>query len=66
VVAVLLLGPTRNDHFEHLPDAKWYERVSVVTLVGSVAAIGLAPLWLSNMIHTSLKPIIDKIMISLF
>jgi NADH-quinone oxidoreductase subunit M len=62
VVAILLLGPTRNDHFEHLPDARWYERVSVVTLVGSVAAIGLAPLWLSNMIGTSLKPIIDKIM----
>jgi NADH-quinone oxidoreductase subunit M len=66
VVAILLLGPTRNDHFEHLPDAKWYERVSVVTLVGSVAAIGLAPIWLSNMIGTSLKPIIDKIMITIF
>jgi NADH-quinone oxidoreductase subunit M len=62
VVAVLLLGPTKNHHFEHFQDAKWYERVSVVTLVGSVAAIGLAPLWLSNMITTSLKPIIDKIL----
>jgi NADH-quinone oxidoreductase subunit M len=66
VVAVLLLGPARDDHFEHFQDAKWYERVSVVTLVGSVAAIGLAPLWLSNMIGTSLKPIIDKILINIF
>ena len=24
VVAILLLGPTTNDHFNHLPDAKWY------------------------------------------
>jgi NADH-quinone oxidoreductase subunit M len=62
VVAILLLGPTTNDHFNHLPDAKWYEKISVVTLIGSVAAIGLAPLWLSNMIGLSLQPIVTKIL----
>jgi NADH-quinone oxidoreductase subunit M len=62
VVAILLLGPTTNDHFDHLPDAKWYEKISVVTLISSVAAIGLAPLWLSNMIGVSLQPIITKIL----
>lgn len=62
VVAVLLLGPTTNEHYEHLTDAKWFEKVSVVTLIFSVAAIGLAPLWLSNMIGTSLKPLIDKLL----
>jgi NADH-quinone oxidoreductase subunit M len=62
VVAILLLGPTTNDHFEHLPDAKWYEKISVVTLISSVAAIGLAPLWLSNMIGVSLQPIVTKIL----
>jgi NADH-quinone oxidoreductase subunit M len=61
VIAVLLLGPTTNEHFEHLPDAKWYEKISAVTLIGSVAAIGLAPFWLSSMIGTSLHPIIDRI-----
>jgi NADH-quinone oxidoreductase subunit M len=61
VVAVLLLGPTTNEHFEHLPDAKWFEKISVVTLITAVAAIGLAPFWLSTMIGTSLHPIIDKI-----
>ena len=61
VVAILLLGPTKNDQFENLPDAKWFEKVSVVTLIGSVAAIGLAPLWLSTMIGTSLQPIVDRI-----
>jgi NADH-quinone oxidoreductase subunit M len=62
VVAILLLGPTTNDHFDHLPDAKWYEKISVVTLISSVAAIGLAPLWLSNMIGISLQPIVTKIL----
>jgi NADH-quinone oxidoreductase subunit M len=62
VVAVLLLGPTTNDHFDHLPDAKWFEKISVVTLIGSVAAIGLAPLWLSNMIGVSLQPLVTKIL----
>lgn len=61
VVAILLLGPTTNEHHEHLTDAKWFEKVSVVTLIGSVAAIGLAPFWLSTMIGTSLQPIVDKI-----
>src|SRR5664280_1931313 len=62
VIAILLLGPTTNEHFEHLPDAKWFEKISVVTLIGSVAAIGLAPFWLSSMIGTSLHPIIEKIL----
>jgi NADH-quinone oxidoreductase subunit M len=61
VVAVLLLGPTKNPHFEHLPDARWFEKISVVTLIAAVAAIGLAPFWLSSMIGTSLNPIIEKI-----
>jgi NADH-quinone oxidoreductase subunit M len=62
VVAILLLGPTTNEHYDHLTDAKWFERVSAVTLIGSVAAIGLAPFWLSAMIGTSLQPIVDKIL----
>jgi NADH-quinone oxidoreductase subunit M len=61
VVATLLLGPVKDEHFEHLTDAKWFEKVSVITLIGSVAAIGMAPLWLSTMIGTSLHPIIEKI-----
>jgi NADH-quinone oxidoreductase subunit M len=61
VVAILLLGPVKNDHFEHLPDAKWYEKISVVTLITAVAAIGIAPLWLSSMIGSSLHPIVERI-----
>jgi NADH-quinone oxidoreductase subunit M len=58
---MLLLGPTTNEHYEHLTDAKWFEKVSVVTLISSVAAIGLAPYWLSSVIGASLHPIVEKI-----
>lgn len=61
VVGVLLLGPIRNDHFLHLKDAVWYERISTLTLLLSIAAIGMAPLWLSDMITFSLGPIVEKI-----
>ncbi len=61
VVAILLLGPTTNEHYEHLRDAKWFEKVSAVTLISSVAAIGLAPYWLSSMIGVSMHPIVEKI-----
>lgn len=62
VVAALLLGPGNNtDHPYHFGDARWFEKISVVTLIASVAAIGMAPLWLSNMIGDSLQPIVSKI-----
>jgi len=61
VVGILLFGPIKNDHFLHLKDAEWYERLSTVTLVLAIAAIGLAPLWLSDMINFSLAPIVEKI-----
>jgi NADH-quinone oxidoreductase subunit M len=61
VVGVLLLGPIRNDHYLHLTDATWWERLSTITLVISIAAIGIAPYWLSEMIGFSMKPIVEKI-----
>jgi NADH-quinone oxidoreductase subunit M len=62
VIAILLLGPARNEHYGHFGDAKWFEKISAVTLIAFVAAIGLAPFWLSSMIGTSMQPIIDKIL----
>ncbi|HNW50857.1 MAG TPA: NADH-quinone oxidoreductase subunit M, partial [Prolixibacteraceae bacterium] len=61
VVGILLFGPIKNEHFLHLKDAEWFERLSTITLVLAIAAIGIAPLWLSDMINFSLGPIIQKI-----
>ncbi|MFA5328306.1 MAG: NADH-quinone oxidoreductase subunit M [Prolixibacteraceae bacterium] len=61
VVGKILLGPIIDEHHEHLQDAKWFERLSTVTLVLAVAAIGIAPLWLSDTIIASLKPIVERL-----
>jgi len=57
----LLLGPIKNEEFNHFKDAKWFEKLSTLALLLMIAAIGLAPLWLSNMINHSLVPIIQKL-----
>ncbi|MFZ0280681.1 MAG: NADH-quinone oxidoreductase subunit M, partial [Bacteroidales bacterium] len=62
VIAILLLGPTTNEHYDHLTDARWFEKISAVTLISFVAIIGLAPFWLSSMIGISLQPIVNKIL----
>jgi NADH-quinone oxidoreductase subunit M len=65
VIGVLLLGPVKNKHFFEFKDATWFERVSTITLVTAVAAIGMAPFWLSELITGSLKPFVDKILAAL-
>jgi|WetSurMetagenome_2_1015567.scaffolds.fasta_scaffold21634_4 NADH-quinone oxidoreductase subunit M len=61
VVGILLMGPLKNEHFTHLDDARWYERLSAGTLVVAIAGIGIAPLWLSNMISEGLVPYIARL-----
>jgi NADH-quinone oxidoreductase subunit M len=61
VVGLILLGPIKNDHYNHLRDAKWHERLSVGTLIVAVAGIGIAPLWLSNIIYSSLGPYVVRL-----
>ena len=61
VIAILLLGPIKDKHFLELGDAKWYEKFSTGLLIVAITGIGMAPLWLSNMIQTSLGPIVDRL-----
>jgi NADH-quinone oxidoreductase subunit M len=63
VVGILLLGPKpEHAHYDNFGDAKWYEKLSAGTLIVSVAAIGIAPLWLSNTILHSLEPIVTRLL----
>jgi NADH-quinone oxidoreductase subunit M len=64
VVGILLLGKINNEHYEHLTDAKWHEKLSTGVLIFGITAIGLAPLWLSEMINNGLGPIIHKLMMA--
>jgi NADH-quinone oxidoreductase subunit M len=64
VVGVLLLGKIKNEHFEDLPDARWYDKVSVIALIFGITLIGMAPLWLSDMINGGLGPIMHKLLVA--
>ena len=65
VVAILLLGKINNEHFEHLTDAKWHEKISTGILIFGITAIGIAPLWLSDLINNGLGPILHKLLASM-
>ncbi|MDD3078331.1 MAG: NADH-quinone oxidoreductase subunit M [Paludibacter sp.] len=62
VVGKLLYGKVQDPHHEELTDATWWERLSVVTLIIAIVAIGSAPFWISNMIHDSLMPVMSQLM----
>jgi NADH-quinone oxidoreductase subunit M len=62
VVGILLLGKIKNDDFNAITDAKWHEKLSVSVLIIGIAAIGIAPLWLSELINNGLGPIMHRIL----
>jgi NADH-quinone oxidoreductase subunit M len=60
-VGKILYGPVQDSHHVGLPDAAWYEKVSVVALIVGIAFIGMYPLGVSGMISDSLGPIITRL-----
>lgn len=62
VVGKIWFGKVQDPHHEELTDATWWERVSVVTLIIAIVALGSLPLWISNMIHDSLLPVAAQLM----
>ena len=61
VVGKILYGTCTNKHHLALTDATWDERTAVIILIACVAALGLAPWWISNMIGDSVLPIINHL-----
>ena len=57
-----ILGTCTNEAHLRLSDATWDERLSVVCLVVAIAGMGLAPLWVSDMIRGSVAEIIAHIL----
>ncbi len=62
-VGKILYGPVQDEHHLGLPDAKWYERVSAIGLIVAIAAVGMFPFGVSQLISDSLIPIIQKLAI---
>lgn len=61
VVGKLLYGRVVNPAHLALKDATWDERFAVICLIIAVAGIGLAPLWISDMVRGSVLPVIGRL-----
>ncbi len=61
VVGKILFGAIQDEHHKHLEDATWFERISVVTLIAAIFALGSAPFWISSMISDSVLPVIGQL-----
>jgi NADH-quinone oxidoreductase subunit M len=60
-IGKILYGPVQDEHHIGLPDAHWYEKVSVVCLIIAIAFIGMYPAGASGIIQDSLVPIMTQL-----
>ena len=61
MVGKVFYGTVQNKAHLALTDAIWFERLSVIVLIVAIAGLGMAPLWMSDMIHESLAPVIEQL-----
>ena len=61
MVGKVFYGAVQNKDHLALTDAVWFERLSVIVLIVAIAGLGMAPLWVSDMIYESLAPIIEQL-----
>ena len=61
VVGKILLGPVIDEKHSLISDAVWHEKIPIFVLLFTIIAMGVAPLWMSDIIWDSLKPIVDKL-----
>ena len=61
VVGKMLMGKVESEEYSKFSDATWFERISTITLILFITLIGMAPLWLSEMIMDSLDPIMKRL-----
>jgi NADH-quinone oxidoreductase subunit M len=62
LVGKIMMGPLVNDEFKNLPTATWYEKAGIILLLIPILGLGVAPLWLSDMILESLQPFIQGVL----
>ena len=62
LVGKIMMGPLVNDKFKNLPTVTWYEKTGILLLMIPIIGMGVAPLWLSDMIMESLDPFIKGVL----
>jgi NADH-quinone oxidoreductase subunit M len=62
VVGMMLMGPVKEESYFAFERVTWYEKFGILLMLIPIIAIGVAPLWLSEMIMESLKPFIQRVL----
>jgi NADH-quinone oxidoreductase subunit M len=62
VVGMMLMGPVKEESYFAFERVTWYEKFGILLMLIPIIAIGVAPLWLSEMIMESLKPFIQGVL----
>lgn len=60
-VGKTVMGPVENPNYHNLTDAGWNERLAAIILVLGIVAIGVAPLWLYNLIAPATELMMKRI-----
>lgn len=61
LVGKILYGVSTNEEHLKLDDAHWEERFAVICLIATIAVLGSAPWWVSNMINSGVAPVVEHI-----
>lgn len=61
LVGKILYGVSTNEEHLKLDDAHWEERFAIICLIATIAALGSAPWWVSNMINSGVAPVAEHI-----
>jgi NADH-quinone oxidoreductase subunit M len=56
-----VMGPVENEHYLHLTDATWTEKTASIILIIAILAIGMAPIWLNDLITPDAQLIMENI-----
>lgn len=62
VVGIMLMGPVKNEAFLSLEKVTWYEKTGILLMLLPIIGIGVAPLWLSEIIMESIQPFIQGVL----
>ena len=56
-----IMGPVTNMKFSILPDASWNEKLAAGLLIAGIAAIGIAPFWLYQLVTPAAENILHTV-----
>ncbi len=62
VVGIMLMGPLTGNSMTPMEKATWYEKAGILLMLLPIIGIGVAPLWLSEMILESIQPFIQGVL----